>query len=745
MSDPKSAKDAAQPANRLLPEAAPMDVQDIRDALVIRERDLFLLTDKAGEVPAGNINGYGLYFADTRYVSTFEFSLAEKKSMVLLSTAELGYSSEHVLTNYAMTDLDGQEVPRDTVQVQRTRVVEDALEETLRVDNFNNFPVHLDLRFRFAADFEDIFVVRGFAPERGPETAGPATWDGDSLRMAYEGTDGQARETVIKFAPEPWSVETTGATTEVTYRELLAPRDHRVLSLVLAVDGHVDAPREKSRFDIVSGEYDTWKQKSTHIESDNSFFDTVIQRSLSDVRMLWSNGSSGGYPAAGTPWFDTLFGRDTAIVGLQTLSLKPSIARDCLVALSHWQGQKLDAWRDEEPGKILHELRVGEMTQSGALPFSPYFGSIDSTPLFLLLAGEYFQWTNDLKLLSRLEHHLRAGLQWLKDYGDMNGDGLIDYEKRSSKGLVNQGWKDSWDALTHADGSPLAPPITLVEVQAYAYAALDKLAPVFAALGDAETARDLIQQAAALRERFNRKMWTPDDFYALALDDEGRQAASITSNAGHALWGGIATVERADPVVKRLMEPDMFSGWGIRTLSEVSPCFNPQGYHVGTVWPHDNSIIAMGFKRYGFETELNRLALALFDAARSFPYYRLPELFGGMARSGHDSPVPYPVACQPQAWAAGAFPLVVQAILGLCPDAPNARLRIVRPILPNWLRYVRVRGLRVGDGAVDLFYERRAGHTSVVIDRIRGHFDVVFTDEWPPHAAQPSDGATKNP
>jgi glycogen debranching enzyme len=736
MSDLNSSADDARQASGLLPEAEPMDVQDIRDALVIRESDLFLLTDKAGEVPAGNTNGYGLYFADTRHLSTFEFSLGEEKSVVLLSTAELGYSSEHVLTNYAVKDLDGQKVPRDTVQVQRTRVVEDALEETLRVDNFNNFPVLLDLRFRFSADFEDIFVVRGFAPERGGEPAGPPTWDGDLLRMAYKGIDGRSRETSIRFAPKPWSVDTTGATTQVTFRQLLAARDHTVLSLVIGVDGRVEVPREASRFDAVQREYDTWKRESTRIESDNSFFCTVLDRSLSDVRMLWNHGSLGGYPAAGTPWYDTLFGRDTAIVGLQTLCLKPSVARACLVALSRWQGQKLDTWRDEEPGKILHELRVGEMTQSGALPFSPYFGSIDSTPLFLLLAGEYFQWTNDVELLSQIEHNLRAGLRWLTDYGDTNRDGLIDYEKRSSKGLVNQGWKDSSDALMHADGSPLAPPITLVEVQAYAYAALDKLAPAFAALGDAETARDLVRQAAALQERFNRKMWTPDGFYALALDGEGRQAASVASNAGQALWGGIATFEQAGPVVQRLMEPDMFSGWGIRTLSDESPCFNPQGYHVGTIWPHDNSIIAMGFKRYGFETELNRLAKALFDAARAFPYYRLPELFGGMARSGHDSPVPYPVACRPQAWAAGAFPLVAQAILGLCPDAPNAHLRIVRPLLPDWLRYVRVRGLQVGDGTVDLYYERRGDRTSVAIDGIHGRLDVDFTDEWPQRAAQ---------
>jgi glycogen debranching enzyme len=736
MTDAKSADDA-RPVDRLLPEAESMDVQDIRDALVIRERDLFLLTDKSGEVPEGNLNGYGLYFADTRYLSTFEFSVADRKSMVLLSTAEPGYSSEHVLTNYSMTDLDGREIPRATVQIHRTRVVEDALEETLQVDNYNNFPVHLEMRFRFAADFADIFVVRGFASEQRAESVQPPHWDGSTLRMAYKGTDGRARETAIKFAPIPESVETAGATTQVTFRELLAPREHRVLTLVIEVDGRVDVAPGASRFDFVQQEYDQWKRESTHIESDNGFFNTVLERSLTDVRMLWNHGSNAEYPAAGTPWYDTLFGRDTAIVGLQTLSLKPSIARNCLVALSRWQGRKLDTWRDEEPGKILHELRVGEMTRSGALPFSPYFGSIDSTPLFLLLAGEYFQWTNDVALLTQLEHNLRAGLRWLKDYGDTNGDGLIDYEKRSNKGLVNQGWKDSWDALMHADGSPLAPPITLIEVQAYVYGALDKLAPVFVALGDAETAEDLLRQADVLLERLNRQMWTPDGIYALALDGQGRQAASIASNAGQALWGGVATANQAVQVVRRLMEPDMFSGWGVRTLSAASPCFNPQGYHVGTVWPHDNSIIAMGFKRYGFESELNRLVTALFDAAKAFPYYRLPELFGGTARSGHHSPVPYPVACRPQAWAAGAFPLMAQAILGLCPDAPNARLRIVRPVLPGWVRQVRVRDLRVGEASVDLFYERRAGHTSVVIDGIRGKLDVDFNDEWPLRASLP--------
>ena len=708
-----------------------MAIQDIRDALVIRERDIFFLTDPSGQAPRNNINGYGLYYADTRYLSEYEFSFSASKAMVLLSTAELGYSSEQVLTNFSMVDTRGRHVTQGTVEVHRTRVLEDVLEETVQVTNYNDFTVHLDLLFHFAADFADIFVVRGYEPSRLGELH-PPVWENAALRMSYEGGDGHTRQTLIMFTPRPLSVQTDPEAAVATFRLSLAPGQSSIIRIVVMLDGRLESAKRVARFAIVAKEYEAWRQDATHIETDNDFFDAVIARSLSDLRMLWNhNRGDGGYPAAGTPWYDTLFGRDTAIVGLQTLCLKPQIARNCLVALARWQGKKFDSWRDEEPGKILHELRLGELTQTGDLPFSPYFGSIDSTPLFLLLAGEYFRWSGDVELLSQMETNLRAALHWLKEYGDINGDGYVDYEKRSSKGLVNQGWKDSQDCLMHADGALLGPPIALVEVQAYVFGALQRLAPVFAALGDDEMAQDLLRQASELRQRFSRDFWIEDGFYALALDGEGRPAASVSSNAGHALWGGIATGEQAQQMVRRLMEKDMFSGWGIRTLSASSPRFNPQGYHVGTVWPHDNSIIAMGFKRYGYERQLNHLATALFDAAQAFPYYRLPELFGGSARSAHRSPVPYPVACRPQAWAAGAFTLLTQAILGLCPDAPNQRLHIVRPTLPEWLHRVRVEGLKVGQAEVDLFYERRAGSTSVQVQEVRGHLKVDVRDDWP--------------
>jgi glycogen debranching enzyme len=550
----------------------------------------------------------------------------------LLSTAELGFSSEQVLTNYRMVDRTGRVLPHGTIEVHRTRVLEDVLEETIKVTNYNTFDIDIDLNFRLGADFADLFVVRGYEPEsRG--TLHPAAWIGHSLCLRYAGSDHRTRETAISFAPHPDVTTEEASGGSATFRLRLKPRRHGVIRLLFTMDGRVDSAHGVARFSIVEKEYAQWLHKATRLKSDNDFFDAVISRSLSDLRMLWNHEQlEGGYIAAGTPWFDTLFGRDTAIVGLQTLWLKPDLSRQCLAALARHQGKKFDSWRDEEPGKILHELRIGEMTQAGELPFSPYFGSIDSTPLFLLLAAEYFQWTNDLEMMKHLDANIRAALHWIDTYGDINKDGYVEYEKRSARGLVNQGWKDSGDSMIHANGDLLEPPIALIEVQAYVYAAFKRLAPVFEAMGDERTATALRKRSDALRQRVHQDFWMKDSVFALALDGHNRPAASVTSNAGHALWAGIASPGQARRVVRRLFEEDMFSGWGIRTLSADSPRYNPQGYHVGTVWPHDNSILAMGFKRYGFESEVNQLATALFDAARAFPYYRLPELFGGTAR-----------------------------------------------------------------------------------------------------------------
>ena len=708
-----------------------MAIQDIRDALVIRERDTFLLTNVSGQVPPGNVNGYGLYTADTRYLSTYELSFSGYRPMVLLSTAELGYSSEQVLTNFAMKDAGGRALPGGTVEVRRTRVIQDVLEETVQLTNYHTNPVDIALSLRFSADFADIFVVRGFQSELEGQVS-PPHWHQGTLRMTGKGTDDHTRQTIVLFEPHPQEVLVDGESAIAIFRTQLDPTQNAVIRIVVSMDGRLGAAQGVARFATVERDYRRWLKKATAITTDNDFFDAVTSRSLQDLRMLWNHDKlEGGYPAAGTPWYDTLFGRDTAIVGLQTLWLKPDMSKQCLGALARRQGKKFDDWRDEEPGKILHELRVGELTRTGSLPFSPYYGSVDSTPLFLALAAEYFRWTADIELMRNLEANLRAALHWMDEYGDTNDDGYVEYEKRSSQGLINQAWKDSWDSMVNEDGTLVKPPIAPVEVQAYVYAALRGLSPVFTALGDAHTADALMVKAKALRDAFRRDFWPGNGAFSLALGGDGRHSEAVTSNAGHALWGGIASREQAAKQAPRLFKRDMFSGWGIRTLSEDSPRYNPQGYHVGAVWPHDNSIIAMGLKRYGFESHVNRLATALFEAAKSFPYYRLPELFGGEVRSIHSSPVPYPVACRPQAWAAGAVPLITQAILGLCPDAVTRRLYVVRPRLPEWLRTVDLRGLRVGQAEADLRYERRESETRVEIRETRGDLSVSVVDQWP--------------
>jgi glycogen debranching enzyme len=419
-------------------------------------------------------------------------------------------------------------------------------------------------------------------------------------------------------------------------------------------------------------------------------------------------------------------------MSMQVLSYRPEIARNCLSLLARWQGKQSDPARDEEPGKIPHELRFDELSRSGELPYGPYYGSIDSTPLFLALVAAYYEWTADTRFVRSLLPAIRAAIEWIDKYGDACNDGYLSYEKRSMKGLVNQGWKDSWDAVSHMDGSLAQAPISLAEAQGYAYAARVRLAPVLERAGETKLADHLRRDARRLYKRFNEDFWLPDDhIFALALDGDRAPVATPASNPAHCLWSGLIDPQRAGELVARLMSADMFSGWGMRTLTDMSPRFNPIGYHLGTVWPHDNSIAAMGFKMYGYDEELLDIVSALFDASTSFPYFRLPELFGGDTRSSHGTPVPYPVACRPQSWAAGAFPLMTQAMLGLKAEASEKRLRVVNPRLPYWLNSVLVSGLRVGAGSVTLLYRRDGADTRVEVQDASAGLDVIFSKTWP--------------
>jgi glycogen debranching enzyme len=710
-----------------LPEGEPMGIEDIRDVLIIRERASTLMTDSDGNIPPDARQGLGLYHADTRHLSTYRMTLERIPPVMLLSTAELGYAMEQVMTNPALRAPDGRRLNQSSTEIRRQRVVSDVVEEQVRITNYNAFPVRLALLYEFDADFADIFDVRGYVRTAKGHLHEPEVSE-RSVLFAYDGVDGRTRTTRISFDRTPEDFDGRNALFHIS----LERRETATLRLRISLNNE-GARRQSERLEAVADQYQRWMEGTTHVFTDNEFFNRVLSRSLHDIRMLASVNEDGHqFLAAGTPWFDALFGRDSCIVSTQMLAYRPELARNTLRLLARCQGTEVDRERDEEAGKIVHEMRFDELSRSGELPYGPYYGSIDSTPLFLMLLASYYEWTADTRFVRELLPAVRAAIAWMDTAGDPAGDGYLTYEKRSAKGLVNQGWKDSWDAVVQPDGTLAHAPIALVEVQGYAYFARARLASVLERAGDARLAAKLRREGRRLYQRFNRDFWMDDHgYYAFALDGDRRPVASIASNPAHCLWAGLIDPARAGEVVSRLMANDMFSGWGLRTLSAGNPRFNPIGYHLGSIWPHDNSIAAMGFKMYGCEDELNEVATALFDAAASFPYFRLPELFGGEARSAHRTPVPYPVACRPQAWAAGAFPLITQAILGLKPEAPERRLRIVGPRLPYWLNSVQVRNLHVGNGVVTLQYRRQGNDTRVEIQEATGNIDVIISNRWP--------------
>jgi glycogen debranching enzyme len=713
----------------MLPEGEARVIEDIRDALVIREDGLFLLTDSDGGIPAKNDSGFGLYHNDTRYVSTWELSLIGVEPIVLVSTAELGFGQEQVMTNPELINGQGETLPSGSLEIRRQRVLDQGLIESVRVTNFATIPLNLTLQYEFDADFADIFELRGLRRRRRGRLLKTRLHPA-AVTFAYRGLDELTRRVRIQFRRQPNVLRRHGAIIHLN----LKPGKSEEIGAVIVVDLPGGAGTGSARQSAVSvgDSHRQWKESSARILTSNDLFNAAIYRSIADLRLLWTeNGPDLSYVAAGVPWFDTLFGRDSALAAYMSLAYRPQMARGVLRCLARFQGTVLDDSREEEPGKIVHETRLCETANTDEVVFGRYYGSIDSTPLFIMLAAEYYRWTADIELMREIRHPLDAALAWMDSWGDMDGDGYLEYRKKNPHGLDNQGWKDSGDGIVDDDGNLLEPPIALVEVQGYAYAAKHAIADVYDALCDGPRARQLRQEAAALRRSINADFWTDEGYYALALDADKRPAKVLTSNAGQLLWSGAATRQKARRQIGRLMRNDMFSGWGIRTLNTGASRYNPLGYHLGTIWPHDNALILAGLKRYGAEAELNEIATALCDAAFAFPYFRLPELFSGAPRAAHQAPVPYPVACRPQAFAAAALPYLLTSVLGLAPDAPHGRLSIVRPRLPFWLDFVRVSGLRVGEVTLDLIYHRRRSRTIVEVIGQTGPLEIVQTDSWP--------------
>ncbi|MGH2740745.1 MAG: amylo-alpha-1,6-glucosidase [Actinomycetota bacterium] len=699
---------------------------DIRDVQVIKEDRTFIVSDKFGDMPEGNTAALGLYHDDTRFLSRFEVAVNDLKPLLLHSSTERNYS-QNVELAYPMSMMDPSGFERkENLSLHRYRVLGGSMFERLRVHNFGRKPLSARVTLDFDADFRDLFEVRGLAREQRGQMQ-PAKVEHNQVVLSYRGLDGETRSTTLRFSPAP--DELTESHAEFIVQAQPGVEVELAIEITPAVgrDTPDRLPMGQAE-DRLGRDYTNWRKQCTRFRTSHPQLSEFLDRAILDIRMLISSGENGThYIDAGIPWYSTLFGRDSLITAYQAITVNPDLAWGTLRGLAALQGKEENEWREEEPGKILHEVRLGELARCNEIPHTPYYGSIDSTPLWLILLSSAYSWTADLDSVKELWPNALAALEWIDTYGDLDGDGYLEYQKRSARGLDNQGWKDSFDAVLYEDGTRAKPPIALVEVQGYAYQAKLGMARLAEELGEIDLAQRLQQQAADLKERFNRDFWVEEtNYFALALDGDKKPVPTISSNPGHCLWSEIVDEEKAPRVAHRLLSPRLSSGWGIRTLADKQPAFDPLGYHTGSIWPHDNSLIIHGLKRYGFDTEAQRVMDQLALAGSFFPLGRFPELFCGYSAEEVPVPVQYPVACRPQAWASGAPLLMVRSYAGLTADAPEKRLYVVRPRLPIWLSSVEILGMRVGDARIDITFTNHDGVTATQIPRKEGDLEVLI-------------------
>ena len=685
----------AKPDEFFIP--ASVSLQD-RRTRTLKSGDTFAVFDAAGNVLAHPGGTDGLYYRDTRHLSQFDLLLAGQRPILLSSV--LRDDNAELTCDLANPDLyDGERLvlEHDTLHLRRSRFLWGAAcHERLSLRNYAATEQRVQLELRFDCDFSDLFEARGMRRARRGERE-PGSLGADCVTLAYRGLDARRRTTRLRFDPAPGQLDEHRATWD-----LVIPPGGRAL-LFVEVSCDAAEPELPPRATFLRSLLDarrrlrTESSRAAAVATSNEVFNESMRRSICDLYMLVTPKETGLYPYAGVPWFSAAFGRDALITAMQTLWLDPAIAQGVLAYLAKNQATEVDKLSDAEPGKILHEVRHGEMAELREVPFRRYYGSVDSTPLFVMLAGEYLERTGDLATLRGLWPNIQAALHWLDSYGDRDQDGFVEYFRQTEEGLANQGWKDSWDSIFHADGTLAEGPIALCEVQGYAYAARRAASAIAARLGLREAADALHASALALRERFEAAFWCEEiGTYALALDGRKRPCAVRSSNAGHLLLTGIASPERAARVAAQLMSSRFFTGWGIRTIAAGEARFNPMSYHNGSVWPHDNALIAMGLARYGFKAEAARLLGALFEACQTIELRRLPELFCGFPRRRAQGPTHYPVACSPQAWAATALPAMLAASLGLRFSPQEAMVSFDQPALPDTLERVVLHNVALG-------------------------------------------------
>jgi glycogen debranching enzyme len=690
---------------------------------VLKYGDTFAVFNRYGDVEAFGPSQFGLFHAETRHLSRFAMRINHQQPQLLGSTIR----EDNAFLSVDLTNLDSpvsgdDALPRGTVHLFRLQFLRDAsLYQHVRLLNYGLQRARISVSMQFAADFADIFEVRGTKRLRHG-TLQPEQVEESAVILSYQGLDHVLRRTRVEFSPTPKSLTAHEAQFDFTLEPQQESSLFATVTCQRSTGSHSSVSFPSVSFPAAFRNLEEPVHPTglaeCHISTSSENFDQWLKRSSADLQMLIEGNPEAGYPYAGVPWFNTVFGRDGIITALECLWVAPEIAKGVLKYLAETQATQEIPEQDAEPGKIVHEMRRGEMAVTKEVPFARYYGSVDSTPLFVLLAGEYFQRTGDLSFLKGIWSNIKRALKWIDTYGDPDGDGFVEYQQRSEKGLVQQGWKDSNDSIFHADGRMAEPPIALCEVQGYVYAAKLSSARIARALGEVDLAEGLNQDAEALRQKFEIAFWCPQiEMYALALDGMKNQCRVRSSNAGHALFCKIASDERARLLARALTNETMFSGWGIRTIGSSEARYNPMSYHNGSVWPHDNGLIGMGFSLYGMQDHASRILSGLYETSRYVELRRLPELFCGFHKRLESSgPTLYPVACAPQAWAAGSAYLLLRASLGLTVQAQHPQIRFEQPSLPVEIDELRIENLRVGESSADIVVLRSSGkvHAEIV-------------------------------
>jgi glycogen debranching enzyme len=702
----------------------PMTGPASRPRRSLKHDDTFIVLDSHGDIGASAGGPDGLFNADTRYLARLELLLDEVQPLLLGSNLRDDNSVLTVdLTNPDVYRGDRIVLQKDMLHIVRTIFLwHGTAYQRIGLQNHGDRPASFDLTLLFGNDFADLFEIRGERrPRRG--VASSKVQGATDVILEYRGLDGVPRTTGLHFDPAPAKLSVNAA----TYHFDLAPQ--QMTSLFIAVSCNKPLTHKPAPFfrGLLAHRREMRRScaGATSTETSNNIFNEVLCQAMADLNMLMTDTPQGRYPYAGIPWYSTTFGRDGLITALQMLWVDPRIARGVLMRLAFYQAKSVDPLADAQPGKILHEMRGGEMAALREVPFAQYYGSVDSTPLFVLLAGLYVERTGDDATLAELWPAIEAALRWIDGSGDPDGDGFVEYQRASEQGLANQGWKDSYDAIFHADGQLAEGYIALAEVQGYVFAAKQLAARCALRMGLVAKAGELVSEAQALAARFEDAFWCEElGTYALALDGAKRQCKVRTSNAGQLLFTGIARQDRARKVAADLMRPHFFTGWGIRTVARGEARYNPMSYHDGSIWPHDNALIALGLARYGLKHSVEHVFKGLFDAASYMDLRRLPELFCGFQREKRRGPTLYPVACAPQAWASATPFTLLEAALGLEFDVQRGEIRLRDPRLPAFLNEVVLRDLQLGPSSVDLRIRRHGEEVSLEVMRTRGHIQV---------------------